>query len=171
MIEIAPQVDGQEEVIRDGMKRGAFGEENSPDEIDFGKLVGKTFRQVFMEDPEYCSWTVRQKEKETWRSQGQKEETWISEEGDWISDGHGGWVKIGVRINGGGIVESGGQGLEKREELAKNERRLENRMAAHVSWTSLELRLPRSLRQCGSCQSARGLCAQGTWSLTANNSP
>ena len=32
-----------------------------PDEtLDFGKHMGKMFREVYLEDPSYCSWTVRQ---------------------------------------------------------------------------------------------------------------
>ena len=51
----------KEEVMRNGMKRGVFREGNSLDEIlDFGKHAGKTFRQVYMEDPLYCNWTVRE---------------------------------------------------------------------------------------------------------------
>ena len=51
----------KEEVMRNGMKRGVFRKDHTPDEIiDFGKHVGKTFRQVYVEDPEYCSWAVRQ---------------------------------------------------------------------------------------------------------------
>ena len=51
----------KEEVMKDGMKRGGVREENSLYEIlDFGKHVGKSFRQVYMEDPGYCDWAVRQ---------------------------------------------------------------------------------------------------------------
>ena len=51
----------KEEVMKDGMKKGVFREGNSPDEIiDFGKHVGKTFRDVYLNDQEYCSWTMKQ---------------------------------------------------------------------------------------------------------------
>ena len=43
------------------MKKGVFREGNSPDEIiDFGKHVVKTFRDVYLNDQEYCSWTMKQ---------------------------------------------------------------------------------------------------------------
>ena len=51
----------KEEVMRDGMKKGVFREGNSPDEIiDFGKHAGKTFKEVYLTDQEYCNWTMRQ---------------------------------------------------------------------------------------------------------------
>ena len=51
----------KEEVMRDGMKKGVFSEGNSPDEtIDFGKHAGKTFKDVYLTDQEYCSWTMKQ---------------------------------------------------------------------------------------------------------------
>ena len=51
----------KEEVMRDGMKKGVFREGNSPNErMDFGKHAGKTFREVYLGDPEYCGWTMRQ---------------------------------------------------------------------------------------------------------------
>ena len=38
----------KEEVMRDGMKKGVFREGTSPNErLDFGKHVGKTFREVY----------------------------------------------------------------------------------------------------------------------------
>ena len=46
----------KEEVTKDGVKQGVFREGNSPDEIiDFGKHAGKTFRDVYLNDQEYCS--------------------------------------------------------------------------------------------------------------------
>ena len=57
----------KEEVMKDGMKKGVFREGNSPDEIiDFGKHVGKTFKDVYLTDQEYCSWTMKQ-ERPGWR--------------------------------------------------------------------------------------------------------
>ena len=51
----------KEEVMRDGMKKGVFREGTSPNErLDFGKHVGKTFREVYRGDPEYCGCTMRQ---------------------------------------------------------------------------------------------------------------
>ena len=51
----------KEEVMKDGMKKGVFREGNSPDEIiDFGKHAGKTFKDVYLTDQEYCSWTMKQ---------------------------------------------------------------------------------------------------------------
>ena len=51
----------KEEVMKDGMKKGVFRESNSPDEIiDFGTHVGKTFKDVYLTDQEYCSWTMKQ---------------------------------------------------------------------------------------------------------------
>ena len=51
----------KEEVMKDGVKQGVFREGNSPDEIiDFGKHAGKTFRDVYLNDQEYCSWTMKQ---------------------------------------------------------------------------------------------------------------
>ena len=47
----------KEEAMRDGMKKGVFRKGNSPNErLDFGK----TFREVYLGDLEYCGWTVRQ---------------------------------------------------------------------------------------------------------------
>ena len=43
----------EEEVMRDGMKKGVFREGSSPNErLDFGKHVEKTFREVYPGDPE-----------------------------------------------------------------------------------------------------------------------
>ena len=51
----------KEKVMRDRMKKGVFREENSPNErLDLGKHVGKTFQEVYLRDPEYCDWTMRQ---------------------------------------------------------------------------------------------------------------
>ena len=51
----------KEEVMKDGMKKGVLREGNSPDEIiDFGKHVVKTFKDVYLNDQEYCSWTMKQ---------------------------------------------------------------------------------------------------------------
>ena len=51
----------KEEVMKDGMKKGVFREGSSPDEkIDFGKDVGKTFKDVYLTDQEYCNWTMKQ---------------------------------------------------------------------------------------------------------------
>ena len=51
----------KEEVMKDGMKKGVFREGNSPDEIiDFGKHAVKTFKDVYLTDQEYCSWTMKQ---------------------------------------------------------------------------------------------------------------
>ena len=51
----------KEEVMRDGVKKGDFRQGNRPSErLDFGKHVGKTFREVYLGDPEYCGWTMRQ---------------------------------------------------------------------------------------------------------------
>ena len=51
----------KEGVMGGGMKRGIFGDGNGPNEVlDFGKHVGETFKQVHLEDPSYCSWTVNQ---------------------------------------------------------------------------------------------------------------
>ena len=49
----------KQEVMRDGMKRCMFRNGNGPNEVlDFGKhvgkRVGKTFRQVYLEDQGYC---------------------------------------------------------------------------------------------------------------------
>ena len=50
----------KEEAIRDGVKRGVFRDGNGPNEtLDLGKHTGKTFREVYLKDPSYCSWTVR----------------------------------------------------------------------------------------------------------------
>ena len=47
--------------MKDGMKKGVFREGDSPGEIiDFGKHVGKTFKDVYLNDQEYCSWTMKQ---------------------------------------------------------------------------------------------------------------
>ena len=51
----------KEEVMKDGVKKGVFREGNSPNErLDFGKHAGKTFRDVYLNDQGYCSWTMRQ---------------------------------------------------------------------------------------------------------------
>ena len=51
----------KKEVMRDGVKKGVFREGNSPNaRFDFGKHVGKTFREVNFGDTEYCGWTMRQ---------------------------------------------------------------------------------------------------------------
>ena len=51
----------KEEVMKDWVKKGVFREGNSPNEIiDFGKHAGKTFREVYQIDQEYCSWTMKQ---------------------------------------------------------------------------------------------------------------
>ena len=43
------------------MKRGMFRDGNGPNQVlDFGKHVGKTFRQVHLEDQGYCDWAERQ---------------------------------------------------------------------------------------------------------------
>ena len=48
----------KEEVMRDGMKRCKFRGGNGPNEVlDFGKHVGKTLRQVYLEDHD---WAMRQ---------------------------------------------------------------------------------------------------------------
>ena len=42
-------------------EKGSVRDENGPDEtFDFGKHMGKTFREVYLKDPSYCGWTVRQ---------------------------------------------------------------------------------------------------------------
>ena len=51
----------KEEVMKDVMKKGVFRQGNSPDEIiDFGKHAGKTFKDLYLTDQEYCRWTMRQ---------------------------------------------------------------------------------------------------------------
>ena len=51
----------KEEVMKDGVKKGVFREGNSSNErLDFGKHAGKTFRDVYLNDQGYCSWTMRQ---------------------------------------------------------------------------------------------------------------
>ena len=51
----------KEEVMKDGVKKGVFREGNSPNErLDFGKHAWKTFRDVYLNDQVYCSWTMRQ---------------------------------------------------------------------------------------------------------------
>ena len=50
----------KEDGMKDGMKKGVFRGGDSPDEIiNFGKHVGKTFRDVYLNDQEYCSWTMK----------------------------------------------------------------------------------------------------------------
>ena len=51
----------KQEVMRDGMKRCMFRNVNGPNEVlDFGKQVGKTLRQVYLEDQGYCDWAMEQ---------------------------------------------------------------------------------------------------------------
>ena len=51
----------KKEVMKYGVKKEVFREGNSPNERpDFGKHVGKTFRDVYLNDQGYCSWTMRQ---------------------------------------------------------------------------------------------------------------
>ena len=51
----------KEEVMKDGMRKGVFREGKSPNgRLDLGKHAGKTFREVYVKDQEYCGWTMRQ---------------------------------------------------------------------------------------------------------------
>ena len=48
---------------RDGKRRGVFHEGSGLEErFDFGKHMERTFREVYLVDPNCCSWTVRQDE-------------------------------------------------------------------------------------------------------------
>ena len=52
----------KEEAMKDGMKRGVFKDWNGLDEVlDFRRHMGKTFRQIHLEDPEHCRWAVNHK--------------------------------------------------------------------------------------------------------------
>ena len=40
--------------------KGRVPEKGPSEMLDFGKHAWKTFRQVYLEDPGYCNWTVKQ---------------------------------------------------------------------------------------------------------------